>query len=309
MSNVATGMPVTPKDPPVTAQPSERPVSDRRSTQKEMARRAGEAVLRLGKLGGEFRPPRIVLNAVEGWGKTSCAAFAPEPAVLMAKGETGYQTLLGAGLVPSVQAAYVEDWEALLAFLDDLAGAATMPCKTLALDALGGFERLCHERVCARDFEGKWGEKGFSSYQKGYEQSLPDWLQLLQRLDRVRDRGITILLLGHVQIRPFKNPLGEDFDRYVSDVHHKTWGVTHKWADAVLFGQFVNVVDKDKPTDKKGKGIGGTDRVIYTERRDAYDAKNRYGLPALLDIPNSPQGAWDTIWNAITRKEAADAAA
>jgi hypothetical protein len=251
---------------------------------------------------GTFQPPRIVLNALEAWGKSSMAAFAPDPAILMAKGETGYQTLLGAGLVPQVDAAYAESWSGLLALLDRMAQQETLPYKTLALDAIGGFERLCHEHVCARDFDGEWGEKGFGGYQRGYDMAVTDWLQLLQRLDAVRMKhGITILLLGHVQIRPFKNPLGPDFDRYVSDVHHKTWSVTHKWADAVLFGSFITIVQEKKGS--RPKGIGGNERVLYCERSDAYDAKNRYGLPEEIDMPKTPAEMWPTLWNALTHKE------
>jgi len=282
-----------PAAPPAPAQPA---------TQNGITRQMGDVVLSLGKLKGEFKPPRIVLNAVEGWGKTSCAAYAPALALLMAKGETGYETLLGAGLVPQVDTAYVESWPALLAFVNKMAEVEKPNHKVLAFDALGGFERLCHEHVCSRDFKSVWGEKGFSSYQKGYDLAVTDWLMLLAGLDRLRARGVTILMLGHVQIRPFKNPLGEDFDRYVANIHHKTWGVTHKWADAVLFGNFRTVLDTLTPG-ARPKGIGGTDRVLYCERRDAYDAKNRYNLPAQLDIPDDPNRIWPTIWDAITKKE------
>jgi hypothetical protein len=281
-----------------TAPPGPPP---RRPTQREVAQRAADVMISLGKLEAAFQPPRIVLNAVEGWGKSSCAAYAPEPAVLMAAGETGYQTLLGAGLVPQVDAAYVEDWAALLALLDRMGQVQAPQHKVLAFDALGGFERLCHEHVCRRDFNGEWGEKGFASYQKGYDVAVTDWLQFLQKLDRIRSRGVTILLLGHLQIRAFKNPLGEDYDRYVADVHHKTWGVTHKWADAVLFGTFRTVLDAKRG--ERPKGIGGTDRVLYCERRDAYDAKNRYGMPEEIDIPADPSRIWSTVWDAITKRK------
>jgi len=280
-------MPAAPPAPPGRAP----------QTKKERVQAAGEAIMSLGKLAAEFKPPRIVLNGVEGWGKTSTSAFAPNPAILMAAGETGYETLLGAGLVPQVDAARVESWQQLLDTLDAL--AENCPYQVLAFDALGGFERLCHEHVCRRDFNGDWGEKGFSSYQKGYDVAVTDWLTFLSKLDRIRERGVTMLLLGHVQIRPFKNPLGEDYDRYVADVHHKTWGVTHKWADAILFGQFRTVLDDMGGA--RPKGIGGTDRVLYCQRRDAFDAKNRYGMPDELEVPNDPKLVWPTIWNAITR--------
>jgi hypothetical protein len=282
------------------------PAPPARASKPEIARRAGEAAIALGKMKPTFTAPRIVLNGCEGVGKTSVAAFSPNPAILMAAGETGYETLLGSGLVPSVDAAHVKSWPMLLELLDKLGDVEKPSHQVLAFDALGGFERLCHEHVCQRDFNGEWGERGFASYQKGYDLAVTDWLQFLQRLDRIRVRGVTILMLGHVQVRPFKNPLGADYDRYVCDVHHKTWGVTHKWADAVLFYAFRTILNEKKGT--KPKGIGHADRVLYCERRDAYDAKNRYGMPEQVDIPNEPDQVWGTIWTAITaHKEAHNA--
>jgi hypothetical protein len=248
-----------------------------------------------------FQPPRLILNAVEGWGKTSCAAYTPKPVLLMAKGETGYDTLLGAGLVPAIPATITESWKELLATCDEMIAAPELPYKTLNLDASGGFERMCHEYVCQRDFKGDWGEKGFTSFQKGYDVAVAEWLQLLTRLDRIRERGVMIIFLGHSKVTQFSNPMGENFDRYISDMHHKTTGVTSKWADAILFGTFVTVTEKSKTG--KHKGIGGTERILYTERRDAFDAKNRYGMPPEIDIPDDPSKTWSTIWQHIYRKD------
>ena len=121
-----------------------------------------------------FAPPRLILNAVEGWGKTTAGAYAPDPAILMARGESGYTTLLGVGSVPAVPTATVDSWQKLLGLLDQLVAGTDR--KTLVLDALGGFERLCQEHVCACDFDGDWGERGFMSFQKGYELSATEWL-------------------------------------------------------------------------------------------------------------------------------------
>jgi len=253
----------------------------------------------LGKAEAKFQPPRIVVNGVEGWGKTTLAAFAPNPAILMARGETGYETLLGAGTVPNVDRSLIDTWPGLLALLDQLADRDDLPYKTLALDAMGGFERLCHEHVCTRDFKGEWGEKGFSSYQKGYDVSVTDWLGFLQRLDKINQRGVMILILAHCQVRPFKNPLAEDYDHYIADVHYKTWGVTHKWVDAVFFANFVTVIDIDKKKGNRPRGIGGNDRIIFTQHHDAYDAKNRYSMQPEIDIPADPKQMWPTLWAAI----------
>lgn len=242
--------------------------------------------------------PRIVINGVEGWGKTSLAAQAPGAAIIMARGETGYVTLVNAGRVPVINSATADSWDGLLALLDQIA-ADPGGIQTLILDALGGFERLCHEAVCARDFGGSWGEKGFGSFQKGYDLSVTDWLGLLNRLDRINEKGVAIWVLSHVGVRSFKNPAGPDFDRYEAACHAKTWSVTHKWADAVLFANFRTITDKQKG-EQRQKGIGGTDRVVYTERRDAWDAKNRFGMPEEIDIPGDPAQAYALVTSYIT---------
>jgi len=277
-----------PKMPPIPATKQKTTVSQ-------------TSVPMLGKLTPTFMSPRIILNAVEGWGKTTMGAYTPNPAILMSAGETGYETLLGAGLVPSIDAATINTWEELLIMLDNVDGH-----DTVILDALGGFERMCHAYICDREFNGDWGERGFASYQKGYDVSITEWLKFLVKLDQLRSNGSMIIILSHCKIKTFKNPLGADYDRYVSDVHDKTWAVTAKWADTVLFGNFYSVIETNKSNKhealKKGKGIGGTERIIYTERRDAFDAKNRYGMDNEIDIPNNTSQIWDTIYNQI-RKE------
>lgn len=275
-------MPSTAPPPPLTA-PSSPPLQPSASVPK----------LAVPKV--QFVPPRLVINAVEGWGKTTVGAYAPGSVILMAKGETGYLTLLGSKRVPERPAVLIETWDEVLTLLDSLA-ENDQGAKVIVLDALNGFERLCHQHVCRQDFGGVWGDKGFLSFHKGYEVAVGEWLEMLGRLDVLHGKGKAILFLSHSTIRPFGNPEGENFDRYEPDCHRKTWGVTNKWADAVLFGKFVTVLDKQGA---KVKGIGGKARTLCTERSDAYDAKNRYGMAELIEIPNDHTKAWSIIATAI----------
>lgn len=251
-------------------------------------------VPKLGKVSAGIDAARIILNAVEGFGKTTFGAYAPKPAVLMARGETGFVTLRKANRVPDGDAVELTSWNATLRMVESLAGT---DYQSVVIDALGGFERLCHEHVCARDFNNEWGEKGFQAYMRGYDVAVSDWLQLLVRLERLHGEGKNIIFLSHVKAKTFKNPLGPDFDRYTADCHEKTWSPTHKWADVVLFGTFATVTQERKG---RTKGIGGTERVIFTERTDGYDAKNRYGMPGRLDIPDDPAQTWATVWPHIS---------
>lgn len=253
--------------------------------------------------------PRIVMYAPEKWGKTSFAAFAPEPVIFMARGETGYDTLLGTGSVPAVPAMLCESWSQTLGWLDDLA-ANPQGRKAVVLDAIGGFEQLCRTFICDKDFDGDWGERGFIGFQRGPDLVSMEWLQLLQRLDALQAKGIVCVLLGHSKSEKFDDPMGPAYDRYSCDCHKKIWQTTARWSDCILFGKFHTVVDlpgsqKSKAlSDRKGKGIGGTQRVIYTVGCDAFVAGNRYGLAPALGVPEVPSQMWGSVWGEITKTKA-----
>lgn len=246
-------------------------------------------------------PPRVLLNAVEGWGKTTIGAFSEKPLMVMARDETGYPTLLRSGRVPSIDAVAPQTWGELLALCDKLI-AAPSGHKTLVLDAAGGFERMCLEHVCKRDYKGDWSESGFEGFQRGYKTSINDWMQFLQRLDRIHASGVMILMLAHSKVGSSKNPLGADYDKYIVDMSTQLYGVTGKWVDDILFGDFFVAVEGGKTGERarKGKAIGGTQRILYTEQSAGYIAKNRHGMPPEMEIPNDHTQAWATIWSAIT---------
>jgi hypothetical protein len=38
---------------------------------------------------------------------------------------------------------------------------------------------------------------------------------------------------------------------------------------------------------------------VFTERTDAYDAKNRYGMPTKIELPDDPAQSWSAVWQHI----------
>jgi hypothetical protein len=240
------------------------------------------------------RPSEGVVYGPEGTGKTSLGTYAPRPVFLMSPGETGMQTLLSAGRVPPT--AHFPELTSLDAFLGAVEALLDggHPFRTVVVDTLNGLERLVHEHVCRRDFGGRWGRDGFTAYNTGYEVALADWRAVLDGLERLRrERRMGVLALCHSKIAPFKNPEGPDYDRFTPDLHPKTWGLTHRWADYVLFLNFETHVDAGRSPRPKGKG--GTRRVLYTARTAAYDAKNRHGLPERIDCGDSAAEAWANL--------------
>lgn len=250
---------------------------------------------------GRNLPSRYILHGVEGIGKTSWGAETPSPIFIMTRGETGLETLIDSRQLPDVpHFPEVMDWQNLLSCVEALT-TQDHDYKSLVIDTLNGCERLCHEYVCKQQFGGDWGERGFTGYMRGYEASLVDWMLFLNALDRLREsRSVAIVALSHTKVKPFKNPEGSDYDRFQPDMHEKTWGVSHKWADAVFFLNYEAAITTQTDPTKKGKVRKSTQsRIMYTERRAAFDAKNRFGLPAEIEMVDDYKTGWGNFKTAL----------
>jgi len=69
----------------------------------------------------------------------------------------------------------------------------------------------------------------------------------------------------------------DGYDRYELKLTKQVAPLLKEWADLILFCNYkINLVEG---SDKKVKAQGGKERVMYSERRAAWDAKNRFGLP------------------------------
>jgi hypothetical protein len=247
--------------------------------------------------------PKLVFAAVEGFGKTSIFANAPRPFMLMARGETGYDSLLAAGRVPQVPGAIANTWQEANDIVDSII-ASPGEIDTLVVDEAGGFEVLCNEMVTARNFEGKAGDPGFLSYGKGDRIAANDWLLWLAKLERLNSQGVTVVVLSHLKTKAFPNPQGTDYLRYLPDISEQKWAPLKGWSDANLVGVFytdAKVTDKQQ---KVGKGVGGDTRHLYTGPNAVMPSKNRFGMDSLIELPNVPAEAYKTIWSQIVRKDA-----
>jgi hypothetical protein len=231
------------------------------------------------KSGKISQPLRVLLYGPEGVGKTTFGANAPTPIFLGA--EDGHANL---------DVAYFPEphsWSDILDAVRVLANDKH-DYQTLVLDTLDWLEPFCWRAVCAAGRKAGIEDFGFG---KGYVAALDEWRVLVSALETMRrSRRMNVVMLAHSQVKTFKNPEGEDYDRYSLKVHEKAAGLLKEWSDAVLFTNYETHVLKDGA---RAKAYGGGSRVIHTERRAAYDAKNRYGLPESLPL------AWDDFYAAV----------
>ncbi len=234
------------------------------------------------------RSMRIFLYGVDKIGKSTFGAGAPSPIIIGAEDGTAE---LDVARFPEPRT-----FQDILDALDQLL-AEDHDFKTVVLDTADWAEPMIWRATCQRgDEKGKKPAsiEGFG-YGKGYVETLTEWRLMLARLDALRSRkGMHVIILAHAWVKPFKNPLGDDFDRYEPKIHVKASALLKEWADCVLFAQHeTGTVMKGEGAFAKARGLSSGARYIYTQRTAGYDAGNRYGLPPKL--PLNWQGFEDAV--------------
>lgn len=240
---------------------------------------------------GSGLPSRIMLHGVEGIGKTSFGAAAPTPIILQAQGETGLETLIDAGQLPATDHfPEMRSWADILGSLDWLS-TGKHEFKTLVIDTVNGIQQSAFDYIIQRDYKGD--PKQFAAYARGKVPFAQEWRRFLNSLDRVRRAKMSILLLAHTDVVAYKNPEGEDYDRYIPQMMDVAWKLTVKWCDAVLFALYdVQVKDRTGTNENR-------QRTIHTQECPAWVAKNRFGLPESIPMGNSGVEAWGNFISAL----------
>ena len=247
------------------------------------------------------RPPRIVLIGTEKIGKSTFAAQAPNPVFLPIRGEEGIDDLNVAKLPVAKTWTDVSDAIKLLITSDH-------DYKTLVIDSISTLEPVVWEQVC-KDAQVESIEKVGGGFGKGYTEALNKWQKLMNALDRLRDKGMGIILIGHVIVGTFNDPNSESFSVYDTDLNKKARAALYRWADAILFANHKHsVISEDIGFNKEEKRAVSTGaRYLYTQKRPAHPGGGRgaYGqIPyeMVLDY-NKWQQAVAAIQNASKGEE------
>ena len=228
-------------------------------------------------------PSRTLLYGVEGIGKSTFASQAPKPIFLGSEDGTSQ---LEVYRYPKPLQRARDIFEAL-----DVLEHEEHDFETVVLDTVDWAEPLIWAEVCADAGKRSIEDFGFG---KGYVAAQDEWRRLLARFDAIRaKRRMHVVLLGHSTVRSFANPEGDNFDRYQLKMHEKSAGILREWVDCVLFANYETFAVKAGDASKKAKGVSSGSRVVHTERRAAFDAKNRYALPEKLPLD------WAEYWAAI----------
>lgn len=233
-------------------------------------------ILKTATKGKIQSPDLILIYGVDGVGKSSFAADAPNP--IFVGPERGSEHL-DVTRVPDIKT-----YEQIKKVLQELL-ESKHDFQTLVLDSVDWIEPMIHELVCS---ESKNQTKSLNNAHGGYGAGIDEancyWRELFSQITALRDeRKMKVIMIGHAQVKKFNDPqTNSEYDRFMLKLHDKTSPILREYVDCVLFANFEVYTKQDDKKKTRAYGEGG--RLIYSERRPAYDAKNRYGLPTQFPL-------------------------
>lgn len=163
--------------------------------------------------------------------------------------------------------------------------------KTLVIDSLDWIEPLLWRQICSEHGKNSIEDVG-GGYGKGYTYATAEWRNMILRLEKLRDtKQMNIVALAHCEIKQFQNPItSSGYDRYQLKLQKGASALWREAVEAVLFANFEVFTKSDKG---QTRAFGEGARVIHSEFRPAYDAKNRYGLPLKMAL------SWPEFYQAV----------
>ncbi|QKC99212.1 ATP-binding protein [Mesorhizobium sp. NZP2298] len=234
-------------------------------------------------------PPVLSVYGTGGIGKTTLAAEFPSPLYLFTEGEEPptdieLPTLTGEDGEPKPITSYTEMldvFEQLLTEEHDF--------KTVIIDSLDSFERFVWAHTCqTKGFDTiDSNDKGSpTAFGKGYLAADEYWNDYMAAAKALARSGLHVVQILHNKTKQFNDPLVDAYDRYRPKLQDRATDIIMEKSEALLFmTKRTSVKQVDKGFGKKeakAEGMSGAERIIYTDERAGFLAKNRLNMPASI---------------------------
>lgn len=222
--------------------------------------------------GKQKRASRVFLYATHGIGKSTFASHAPSPIFI--------QTEDGLGSIDTASFPLAQSSADIMTAIGTLY-KEDHDFQTVVLDSADWAEAIFQ-----REIETQYDAKDLA-YGKGALILAEKWKKTLDGLSALCYRkNMTVIILGHCEIKRFDSPEVESYDRYQPKLQTRASALVQEWADCVLFANYKTIVRKEEVGFNKtvSKAFTNGDRVINTSETPAFLAKNRYNLPERLPL-------------------------
>lgn len=227
------------------------------------------------------KPPRILIYGVQGVGKSTFCNGAPNPIFITTED--------GLGSINATSFPLCRSFQDVLNCLDSLLNEPH-DFQTVVLDSLDWLEPMLWKAVATQ--EGKASIEEFG-YGKGYVLALDAWAYFLNQLERLREeKGMIVILTAHADVKRFDDPDKGSYNRYNIKLHTRAGEKVMEAVDCVFFANYQVVMKTDEVgfNQKKNRAMGNGQRLIHTQERPAYVAKNRYSLPDSIPLDANTWG-------------------
>ena len=228
--------------------------------------------------GRQPRPPKVVVYGGPKVGKSTFAASIPD--AIFVQTEEGLDAL-DVHSFPLAQK-YNDVVNALRALAKE-----DHSYRAVVLDSLDWLEPIIWETVCS-DHGVPGIEAVGGGYGKGYTEALQYWSKLLEALDYLRDeRGMTVVLIGHDEVRKMEPVDSEAYDYSALKLHRKAAARVQEWADVIGYARVKTIVkSSDAGFGKKHKRAisASGERELVVGQNPAYVSGNRYGMSDTLPL-------------------------
>jgi len=221
-------------------------------------------------------PPKMIVYGQPGVGKTT---FARSANAILIDCENG------AGAVPGLtRTPYLQTWPEMRKWLSELASTPPDGVPAVAVDTIDWMVQRIVEHVVVdlddkspNDITNTLGT-AHGGYFKAREivQNIV-YRDVLPMLNAIAGHGIAIILLAHAANTKMTTPEGFDLRLAAPDLPHWIAPPFIEWADCVLYA-----------------ARDGEKRILKTEGSNVILAKNRYSLPAELEL------SWPALMRAFT---------
>lgn len=224
--------------------------------------------------GKEIGPQIHVIAGVNGVGKTTWAAGFPKCLLVDLEKGSGH---IEVSRVPADKVPNIQAFRDLLKELKE----TKHDYQTLAIDSLEALEGLMSDQIC---LDGKVTsiEDYGGGYGKGWVRLREVMREIMLDFRALQAKGMTIVVVAHTQVKQHTDPAtNQTYDRIIIRCNDKMASVVRDLSDNVFYATYKVFTTKEG---MKTKAFGDGQRVLFTQYRPGFDAKNRLDLPFELPL-------------------------